>query len=34
VSGLHPALAARRVPPALLMRYLLHHKGPCLVGLR
>ena len=30
----HPAPAAGRVPPTLLMRYLLHHKGlPCWAAL-
>jgi len=27
VPSLHPAPSAGRVPPALLMRYLLHSKG-------
>jgi hypothetical protein len=27
VARSHPTLTASRVPPALRMRYLLHHKG-------
>ena len=35
VPGSDPTPTSRRVPPALLLRYLLHHKGlPCRAALR
>jgi len=34
MPGRDPPPPAYCVPPALVLRYLLHHKGACLAGLR